>query len=569
MDYQLSQQPDNSLCIETALSDFSLLSNPILNKGLAFTDEERDLFDLHGLLPAGVASLEVQISRAYQAFQRKSTDLEKYVSLRSLQDSNEVLFYSLVHAHIEEMMPIIYTPVVGEACVKAGNIFRRPRGLFLSYPNRKRIDHLLSHPRFDHTRAIVVSDGERILGLGDQGAGGMGIPVGKLSLYTACAGIHPAHTLPILLDTGTNNPDHFKDPLYIGWRHERVRGKDYDDFINLFVTAIKKRFPHVLLQWEDFAQPNAHPILERYHDQLCTFNDDIQGTAAVATGALLAAVQSLKSKIRDQRIIVVGSGSAGCGISDLMLQAMIDEGLPKEKALQNFYLIDRNGLLLSEHSLLPFQKIYGKSRQDLSGWKIQNPSEISLMETIQNVEPTLLIGVSGQGGLFKEELIREMARHVKRPIIFPLSNPTSRSEAKPSDLMEWTEGRAIIGTGSPFPNLTRNGKSMRVDQSNNAYIFPGMGLGILSVKAKRVTPSMFMAAAKALAACSPAINNPEENLLPPLNKIREVSFVIAKAVAQEAIAAGKADRCSSEDLVKKIKKTMWTPAYPTYKRTLA
>jgi malate dehydrogenase (oxaloacetate-decarboxylating) len=545
-------------------TDYTLLATPLLNKGVAFTDAERDEFGLHGLLPPYVATIDEQRKRSYTAFQAKSTNLGKYTYLRDLQDSNETLFYNLVTNHIEEMMPIIYTPTVGDGCINFGRIYRRPRGLFISYPNRHRIDQMLAHHRFDNVEAIVVSDGERILGLGDQGAGGMGIPIGKLALYSACAGIYPGATLPILLDSGTNNLDHRNDPLYLGWRNERIRGKEYDDFIDLFVQAVKKRFPHVLLQWEDFAQPNANPILARYRDQLCTFNDDIQGTAAIATGTLLAAVHAAGTKIRDQKIVVVGSGSAGCGISSLMLQAMVDEGLSQEEARRRFFLIDRTGLLMDSAELLPFQKIFAHSPKDLANWRCEKPGQVSLKDTIKHVQPTLLIGVCGQGGVFTEELIREMASHVKRPVIFPLSNPTSHSEATPDDLMKWSDGRAVIGTGSPFPNITRDGKSMRVDQTNNAYIFPGMGLGIIAVRARRVTDTMFMAAAKALADCSPSKTDPKANLLPPLSQIREISFKVALAVAQQAIKEGKAAPC--KDLEQKIRQKMWMPQYVPYKK---
>ena len=564
MMHRFTQQKDSTYCVETSLTGQTLITHPLLNKGTAFSKEERDLFELHCLLPDCIATLEIQRNRSYQAFKSKTSNLEKYIFLRELQDSNEVLFYYLLYGHLEEMMPIIYTPTVGEACVLCGNIYRRPRGLYLSYPNRHLMDQILS--QFTGIKAIVVSDGERILGLGDQGACGMGIPIGKLALYTACAGIHPSKTLPILLDTGTNNPDHIKDPLYVGWRHERVREKEYNDFIAQFVDAVKKNFPDVLLQWEDFAQANARPILDYYHDKLCTFNDDIQGTAAVATGTLLAAVQALNTKIQGQRIVIAGAGSAGCGIADLLLQAMIDEGASNEEACKRIFLINRSGLLLSEQQLSPAQKKYGKSKQDITNWNCQNRAQISLLETIQNAHPTILIGVSGQGNLFSKEIVREMAKHVKRPIIFPLSNPTLRSEATPQDLLLWTEGRAIIGTGSPFPPITRNGKSMRVDQSNNAYIFPGMGLGIIASKARRVTQSMFMAAAKALASCSPAKHDPENNLLPPLGNIREVSFTIALAVAQEALKAGLATPCSLDELEQKIRKNIWKPSYPVFKK---
>ncbi len=558
-------KPDGSAYIEVALSDYALVANPLLNKGLAFNNQERKDFKLYGLLPPHQETLEDQVVRSYQAFKEEPTDLDKYIFLRSLQDTNETLFYSLALAYIPEIMPIVYTPTVGLGCQRFSHLYRRPRGLFISYPDKDHIDEILSNSRFDKVKAIVVSDGERILGLGDQGAGGMGIPIGKLSLYSACAGIHPAYTLPILLDTGTNNKERMNDPLYIGWRHERVRGKEYDDFIDHFVSAVKRRFPHVLLQWEDFAQQNASPILEKYRDQLCTFNDDIQGTAAVAFGTLLSAVQVTGKRLRDQVVAVAGAGSAGVGISKLILQAMIEDGLSEAEAKSRFFLVDRYGLLQDGMSgLLDFQKYFLQSKNTLQNWQAADPNHITLEEVVKNAHPSLLIGVSGQPGIFTETIVREMAKHTERPVIFPLSNPTDRSEAIPEDIYKWTNGKALVGTGSPFPNLVKNGRSFRIDQTNNSYIFPGMGLGIISVKAKRVTDAMFLAAGRALADCSPAKKDPESNLLPPLTQIREVSFQVALAVAKEAVKAGLAEEHEYPDLVKTIRENIWEPAYVPY-----
>ncbi|MEN9343522.1 MAG: hypothetical protein RLZZ453_309 [Chlamydiota bacterium] len=554
----------NPPSIEVSASDYELLYNPLLNKGMAFSEEERDLFNLHGLLPPYIATIDEQALRSYTVFKSKSSDLDKYIYLRDLQDSNETLFYYLISKHIEEIMPYIYTPVVGEGCIHFGKIYRRPRGLFISYPNRDKIDKILNSPRYAKAEVIVVSDGERILGLGDQGAGGMGIPIGKLSLYTACAGIHPATTLPILLDTGTDNLERIKQPLYIGWRHERIRGKAYDDFIDQFVTAVKKKFPHILLQWEDFAQPNAAPILAKYRDQLCTFNDDIQGTAAIATGVCLAAFKANKTAPKDQKIVIVGGGSAGCGIANLLVQAMIDDGLTADEAKKRMYIIDRNGLLLDSMSdLHPFQKPFAH-KASLLPWKPNSSASISFKETVENLHPTVLIGVSGQPGIFTEEIVRTMSKYVGRPIILPLSNPTSRSEAAPADLMLWSNNKAIIGTGSPFPNLLRNGKTFRVDQTNNAYIFPGIGLGLIASCAQRVTDRMFMVAAQTIANLSPSCKDPTANLLPPFSDIRTISYEIALAVGKEAIQAGLAPACSPEELAAKIKAKMWIPTYPRY-----
>src|SRR4051795_2303393 len=450
--------------VETDRSGYDLLNSPLLNKGTAFTEEERDLFDLHGLLPPTVATLDEQAARRLQAFRQSPTDFERYVFLRGLQDTNEVLFYALLVRHLEEMLPVVYTPTVGLGCQYFSQTFRKPRGVFLSVPHKDRIARILSHSHFDGVEAIVVTDGERILGLGDQGAGGMGIPIGKLSLYTGCGGLHPATTLPILLDVGTDNPERLSDPLYIGWRHERIRGRAYDDFVDEFIQAVVARWPHVLLQWEDFARDNATRLLERYRDRLCTFNDDVQGTAVVAAGALLAAVNVTGVPMREQRIAVLGAGGAGCGISALLQRAMIEDGLPEAEARRRFFLVDRDGLLVEGMTgLMPFQEPFVQPRDAVAGWTLDQAGRIGLADVVRNAKPTVLIGVSGQPGAFPESVVRDMAAHVQRPVIFPLSNPTSRAEAKPADVMAWTEGRAVVGAGSPFPPLTRNGVSMRVD----------------------------------------------------------------------------------------------------------
>lgn len=565
MYYQKKTDEKGQTYLEVAVSEFSLVGNPVLNKGMSFTEAERNEFDLYGLVPPRIATLEQQAERSYEAFSNKKTELEKYLYLRDLQDSNETLFYYLVMKHVEEMMPIVYTPTVGLGCQRFSHIYRRPRGLFLAYPYREHLDKILANPRFDNVRTIVVTDGERILGLGDQGAGGMGIPIGKLALYCALAGVHPNTTLPITLDVGTNNPDLIDDPLYIGWKHERIRGEEYDQFIDQFVQAVKKRFPRILLQWEDFAQQNAGRILEKYRHDLCTFNDDIQGTAAVATGTLLAATHVTGVKLTDLRVAIVGAGSAGCGISNLIMQAMIEAGLSENQARSRFYLIDRYGLLVEGMSdIKSFQEKFVQQKSALENWNLTSVSQINLRDVVENAKPHLLIGVSGQPGIFTEEVVREMARHVDRPVIFPLSNPTSRSEAVPEDLMRWTDGRAVIGTGSPFPNIVKKGKSFRVDQTNNAYIFPGMGLGLIAVGATQVTDKMFMLAAKALASCSPAKNDPDDNLLPSFKDIRSVSYEVAHAVAKEAVSAGLADQYSDEDIEKRIRHKMWTPSYLPY-----
>lgn len=568
MDFCNKTDENGQAYLDVSLSGYALINNPLLSKGMAFNEQERHDFNLQGLIPFNIATLKEQRDRSYEAFLGKDSDIEKYNYLRDLQNSNEVLFYSLLTTHVTEMLPIVYTPVVGEGCQRFSQIYRRPRGVFIAYPDKDRIDEILANPSFDGVKAIVVSDGERILGLGDQGAGGMGIPIGKLALYTACAGVHPAATLPILLDTGTNNQELLNNPLYIGWRHERVRGQEYADFIDAFVAAVKKRFPHVLLQWEDFAQQNANPLLERYRDQLLTFNDDIQGTAAIATGTLLSALQVTGTALRDHRIAVLGGGSAGCGISGLILQAMMHDGLTEAEARSRFYLVDRNGLLIEGATgLMTFQEKFCQSKQAITNWTCDDPSHITLLDVVKNIHPTVLIGVSGQAGAFNEEIVREMAAHVSKPVIFPLSNPTSCSEAVPDDLIRWTNNKAVIGTGSPFSPVSRNGVTTRIDQTNNAYIFPGMGLGLIAVKATHVSDKMFMIAAKALAACSPTLNDPTANLLPPLNEIRDVSLHVALAVAKEAIASGFAAFKTDAEIEDVVRANVWEPAYLPYRRS--
>jgi len=542
-------------------SGYDLLNSPLFNKGTAFTDEERERFGLHGLLPPSVATLDEQVGRRLQAFRNLSSDYEKHVFMRGLQDSNEVLFYALLVRHIEEMLPIVYTPTVGLGCQAFSHNFWKPRGLFLSIPYEDRISRILSHPHFDDVEVIVVTDGERILGLGDQGAGGMGISIGKLSLYTGCGGIHPATTLPIFLDVGTDNPERLSDPLYIGWRHERVRGQEYDDFIEAFVAAVTERW-HVLLQWEDFARSNATRLLEKYRDRLCTFNDDVQGTAVVAAGALLATANVTGVPIRDQRIAVVGAGGAGSGISLLLLQAMIAEGLSEAEARSRFYLIDRDGLLVEGmKDLMPFQQPFVQPRSAINEWKREQEDFISLGDVVRNARPTVLIGVSGQPGAFPENVVRDMAATVDRPVIFPLSNPNSRAEATPADLMAWTDGRAVIGVGSPFPPLLRDGAYMRVDQTNNSYVFPGIGLGAVAVQARRISDGMLMAAARALADLSPSKNNPRGNLLPPVTELRDVSFRVAQGVAIQARKEGLTDAFDNSEIYTKVRTKMWSPAY--------
>jgi malate dehydrogenase (oxaloacetate-decarboxylating) len=553
--------------IETALSGTTLLEAPLYNKGTGFSAEERRELGLLGLLPPHIDDMKTQLMRAYDAYQRKDDDLERHIFLRSLQDRNEVLFYSLVVDHLPEMLPMIYTPVVGTACQQFSEIYRHSRGLFISYPERENIDAILGNAPVPNVEAIVVTDGERILGLGDQGAGGMGIPIGKLSLYTACGGISPDKTLPILLDVGTNNQDRLNDPMYIGWRHERVIGQEYDDFLDLFVQGVKRAFPRVLLQFEDFAQTHASPLLERYRDQLCTFNDDIQGTAAVAVGTLLSAVKVAGARMSDQVVTMFGAGSAGCGIAEQIVAAMVKQGLNEKEARSRFFMIDRPGLLHDGiQNLLPFQQKLLQPKDKVAGWASAESGEISLLDVIKHAHPTILIGVSGQPDRFTEDAIREMAKHAERPIIFPLSNPTSRVEAIPADLIEWTDGRALIATGSPFDPVKHEGRTYPIAQCNNSYIFPAMGLGILGIGARRVSDSMFMVAAEALSENAPALKSAEGSLLPSLDQVREVSRRIAYAVAAQAQHEGLADACSAQEMRDRVDAKHWEPKYSVLKR---
>jgi malate dehydrogenase (oxaloacetate-decarboxylating) len=562
-EYSAQGQP----IIRTSLFGLHLLMNPRLNKGTAFTEAERDVFDLHGLLPPHIGSLESQSERRKRVLDCHPTAFDKYSSMRDLQDSNETLFYSLIAQHTEELLPIVYTPAVGEGCQRFSEIWRKPRGVFLSYPDKDRIEQILSSPRYDSVRCIVVSDGERILGLGDQGTGGMGIPIGKMALYTALGGIPPEHCLPVLLDVGTDNQKLLADPIYIGWEHERIRGPEYDDFVEAFVTAVERRWPHVLLQWEDFAGSNAARLLERYRNRLCTFNDDIQGTAAVTTATLLAAVNATGIPLKEQTIAMFGTGAAGAGILDLLIAAMKEEGLSDKQARKRIYAFNHLGLLIEGcEGVKPGQETFLRKREDVAGWRLEGTGAISLLDVVRNAGITVLAGVSAQPGAFTEEIVREMARHTPHPVIFPLSNPTSQAEATPADLLRWTEGRALVGTGSPFAPVEVKGKLVRIAQVNNSYIFPGLALGILVSRATRVTDGMIMAATKALASISPARDDKNAPLLPPIADARKTSAAVAEGVFREAIADGVAEAASESEIAEKLNAYMWEPVYRPYER---
>jgi malate dehydrogenase (oxaloacetate-decarboxylating) len=549
-----------------SLAGYGLINSPRWNKGTAFTDEERDLFHLHGLLPPHVGNLEEQIARRMQALNQQPTAFQKYSFLRDLQDINETLFYALLVRNVEQMLPLVYTPTVGEGCQRFSEVWRKPRGVFLSYPNKDRITQILNHRRYDDVKCIVVSDGERILGLGDQGAGGMGIPIGKMALYTALGGIHPENCLPILLDVGTDNEDRLRSPIYIGWRHHRVRGEEYDAFVDTFVQAVKARWPHVLLQWEDFAGSNAARLLARYRDELCTFNDDIQGTAAVATATAISAMNVTGIPLAQQKIAVLGFGSAGIGITNLLAKFMEDEGLSAEDARKRFYAIDRYGLITENaKDVRPEQLPYARKDTEVRDWKGQT-DEITLLDVIRNAKPSVLIGVSGQPGAFTEQAVREMAKYTERPVIFPLSNPTSRSEATAQQLMDWTDGRALIGTGSPFDPVDVGGKKIHITQTNNSYIFPGLALGIISSKAKRVTDTMIKAAAEELVNNLATKTDKNASLLPPISESRALARLIAKAVGRQALKDGQAQVPDAAALDQEVDANIWEPVYVPYER---
>ncbi|HID4131599.1 TPA: NAD-dependent malic enzyme [Pluralibacter gergoviae] len=545
-----------------------LLEFPLLNKGSAFSMEERRSFNLLGLLPEVVETIEEQAERAWIQYQGFKTEIDKHIYLRNIHDTNETLFYRLVENHLDEMMPVIYTPTVGAACERFSEIYRRARGVFISWENRENIDDILQNVPNHNIKVIVVTDGERILGLGDQGIGGMGIPIGKLSLYTACGGISPAYTLPVVLDVGTNNQQLLNDPLYMGARHPRITDDEYYQFVDDFIQAVKSRWPNVLLQFEDFAQKNAMPLLTRYRNEICSFNDDIQGTAAVTVGTLIAASRAAGSQLSEQKIVFLGAGSAGCGIAEQIIAQTQREGLSEELARSRIFMVDRFGLLTDQMpNLLSFQtKLTQKRDGLLAQWDTQE-EVLSLLDVVRNVKPDILIGVSGQSGLFTEEIIREMHKHCPRPIVMPLSNPTSRVEATPQDIISWTDGNALVATGSPFDPVVWKYKTYPIAQCNNSYIFPGIGLGVIASGATRITDEMLMSASETLAKHSPLVNNGAGLVLPELKDIHTVSRAIAFAVGKMAQQQGVAVNTSADALTQAINDNFWEPEYRNYRRT--
>jgi len=513
----------------------ALLETPLLNKGSAFSREERAAFNLTGLLPPRYESIEEQAARAYMQYSSFEEPINKHIYLRVVQDNNETLFHRLLQNHIEEMLPIIYTPTVGDACERFSDIYRSARGLFISYSDRDQLDDVLRSATKKKVKVIVVTDGERVLGLGDQGIGGMGISIGKLSLYTACGGISPAYTLPVCLDVGTNNEKLLNDPYYMGNRHRRITGDEYYEFVDKFIKAVKRRWPEAMVQFEDFAQPNAMPLLKRYRDQICCFNDDIQGTAAVTVGTLLAACRSKGQKLSSQKVVFVGAGSAGCGIAEQVISQMVSEGLTDAQARSQVYMVDRFGLLTEGMSdLRDFQQALVQQKDAIADWSFSG-DYASLRDVMNCAKPDILIGVSGVAGLFTEAVVKAMKKHCALPIIMPLSNPIKQIEARPEKIIEWTEGQVIIATGSPFKPIEYQGKTYPVAQCNNSYIFPGIGLGVLAVKAKRISDDMLRIASETLAAASPLANTGEGGLLPPLTQLAELSKKIAFEVAKVAM----------------------------------
>jgi malate dehydrogenase (oxaloacetate-decarboxylating)(NADP+) len=533
----------------------ALLRDPMLNKGSAFSEAERNVLGLRGLLPPSVNTIDEQTTRVLENLRGKLSDLEKYIFLIGLQDRNKTLFYRVLLDNIEELMPLVYTPTVGQACIEYGHIYRRPRGIFISMRDKGSVAELLRNWPYTDIRIIVVTDGERILGLGDQGADGMGIPVGKLALYTACSGIHPSLSLPVTIDVGTENNILLNDPLYIGLRQRRVRGQAYDELIEEFIMAVQEVYPAAIIQFEDFANRNAFRFLQTYRDQVCCFNDDMQGTASVTVAGLYSAIRITGGNLGDQKILFLGAGEAGIGIGELLVSAMVHEGLSEEEARRRCWFVDSKGLLV-------------ESRSDLKSYKLPFAQDYeffdNFLSALESLKPTAIIGVSANRGMFNQPVLEAMASINDRPIIFSLSNPTSKTECTAEEAYKWTQGRAIFASGSPFDPVSVHGKTLVPAQGNNVYIFPGVGLGAMASWASRVTDEMFFVAAKTLSHQVSNEDLDQGRVYPPLHKIREVSFQIALAVAEVAYKRGLATRPMPEDLPGYIKSLMYVPEYRNY-----
>jgi malate dehydrogenase (oxaloacetate-decarboxylating) len=560
--YGLKRGPDGSPRLEVPYRGVRLLRHPFYTKGSAFTQEERAAFGLEGLLPHAVSTMEQQSRRVYANVARKQDPLEKFIGLAALQDRNEPLFYRVLVDHIEEFLPIVYTPTVGRACQEFSHIFRRARGLWITPGHRGRIDEVLGNAPFEDVRLIVVTDNERILGLGDQGAGGMGIPIGKLALYSAAAGIHPTQTLPISLDVGTDNEALLRDDLYLGWRFPRLRGPEYDALVEEFVQAVKRRFPKALLQWEDFKKNNAFRLLDRYRKTVTSFNDDIQGTAAVAVAGMMAGIRVTGVPLTEQRVVILGAGAAGIGIARLVRDTLRSAGLSGDALVTAIANLDSHGLLVDDQPIPDQHKrafAWPAALAEHHGLGAGKPRDLEAV--VREVKPTVLIGTSGEPGTFTEAVVREMAKHADRPVIFPMSNPTSKSEAKPADLVAWTRGRALIATGSPFDPVPWGGHTITIGQGNNAFVFPGIGLGVLVSEAREVTDAMFAAAARVLADEVDAESLRSGSLFPPIRDIRRVTRRIAQAVVWEARDSGVGRAIADTDIPGTVKAAMWDPAY--------
>lgn len=567
LDFKVHYDADNNpLFLETSLCGKPLLTTPQLNKGTAFSQEERHLFGLLGKLPYRVETLEEQVQRAYLQYCSYGTRLQQNIYLNNLHDKNQILFYKLLSCYLREMLPTIYTPIVGTAVKRFSHEFRQPRGLYIAHTDIDNLAEIIRNRSNPDIDLVVVTDGEGVLGIGDQGIGGMDIPVAKLMVYSLCGGIDPTRTLPVFLDAGTNNEELLADPMYLGCRHPRINKEKYDVFIKAFVNEIHQHFPKAFLHWEDFGRDNARRILDTYQDQLCTFNDDIQGTGAVTLSALLAACEVSGLPLEQNSIIVFGAGSAGTGISDQLVDALMEKGLSRQEAYAKFWLFDRQGLVLNtDNTLTDAQKPFARDPAEIQNWPNRGNGNPSLAEAILPIKPTIMIGCSAQTGAFTQAIIQTMASGCERPIIFPLSNPDEKCEAQPADILAWTQGKALIATGTAFPDVEHGNKTITIGQCNNALVFPGIGLGVLAVRASRLTKGMIYAAAQALSEHAPSKNDPSLPLLPSINEAQNVAKAIAIAVAQSALQSGVAQCNQNRPLPALIESHFWHPRYLPFK----